>query len=156
LQAPEEIDKYRLTVKAHHGMESQRNKPHSRPRPRALRDEGKFLDERIYQLMLTAVKILKGSLKESLYEMPREGPGTPPRLVKESYYAENQVTHISDKIGIHKISNPSVTEFAVSLHLYTPPYAAKFGFHVFDETTGEPKHIMKATLTSDRGVELKM
>jgi cysteine dioxygenase len=105
--------------------------------------------------MLTAPKILKGTLKESLYETPPEGSLSPPRLVKEAHYAENQVTHISDHIGIHKISNPSATELAVSLHLYTPPYAANFGFHVFDEATGEPRHITQANLTSNRGVKLE-
>ena len=100
-------------------------------------------------------KILKGSLKERLYETPPEGSRRPPGLVKEAQYAENQVTHISDQIGIHKISNPSATEFAVSLHLYTPPYAAHFGFHVFDEVTGEPRHMTQANLTSNRGVKLE-
>ena len=41
------IDRSRLTLKAHHGMESQRSKRHPRPRPCALRDEGKILDKRV-------------------------------------------------------------------------------------------------------------
>jgi cysteine dioxygenase len=32
-------------------------------------------------------------------------------------YAENEVTYISDKIGVHKISNTSEKDVAVSLHL---------------------------------------
>ena len=50
-------------------------------------------------------------------------------MVKETTFNENEVTYIHDHIGLHKISNPSKTEVAVSLHLYTPPHAANFGFN---------------------------
>ncbi|KAL2438822.1 Cysteine dioxygenase [Exophiala dermatitidis] len=110
------------------------------------------------------MKILKGNLKETLYSLPEyqpddsdtggsdsSGRSTPPQIVKETNYSENQVTYISDKIGLHKISNPSQTEVAVSLHLYTPPHAANFGFNLFDEKTGKPTHIKQAGFFSDRG-----
>ncbi|KIW96430.1 uncharacterized protein Z519_03499 [Cladophialophora bantiana CBS 173.52] len=105
------------------------------------------------------MKILKGSLKETLYALPpcltektdSNGALTPPQIVKESIYHENEVTYISDKIGLHKISNPSNDEPAVSLHLYTPPHAANFGFNLFDEKTGKPTHIKQAGFFSDRG-----
>ncbi|EXJ95912.1 cysteine dioxygenase [Capronia coronata CBS 617.96] len=106
------------------------------------------------------MKILKGSLKETLYSMPpgsadsqikSSGTLTPPQIVKETTYAENEVTYISDQIGLHKISNPSSTEAAVSLHLYTPPHAANFGFNLFDEKTGKQTHIKQAGFFSDRG-----
>lgn len=111
------------------------------------------------------MKLLKGSLQETLYEMPpcsadaedevSSGTLTPPQIVKETIYMENQVTYISDKIGLHKISNPSHDEFAISLHLYTPPHAANFGFNLFDEQTGKPTHIKQAGFFSDRGKLLK-
>lgn len=106
------------------------------------------------------MKILKGSLKETLYSMPPGSAGsnsgssgtlTPPQVVKETNYSENQVTYISDQIGLHKISNPSNSEVAVSLHLYTPPHAANFGFNLFDEKTGQQTHIKQAEFFSDRG-----
>ncbi|KAH0830890.1 hypothetical protein AYO21_10839 [Fonsecaea monophora] len=105
------------------------------------------------------MKILKGSLKETLYALPpsltektgSNGALMPPRIVKEATYHENEVTYISDKIGLHKISNPSNDEVAVSLHLYTPPHAANFGFNLFDEKTGKPTHIQQAGFFSDRG-----
>lgn len=74
------------------------------------------------------MKLLKGSLKEVLYDNPHpksdptdsSGSVTPPHIVKETIYSENEVTYISDNIGLHKICNVSDTEPAVSLHLYTP------------------------------------
>jgi cysteine dioxygenase len=81
----------------------------------------KSLMNEIDRLMLSVLKILKGSLKENLYEMPPKGSQSPPRLVKEAEYTENQVMHIYDQIAIHKISNSSATEFAVSLHLSLCP-----------------------------------
>lgn len=106
------------------------------------------------------MKMLKGTLTETLYAMPpganeqnpsSSGSLTPPAVIKETVYNGNQVTYISDQIGLHKISNPSTTEVAVSLHLYTPPHAANFGFNLFDEKTGKPTHIKQAGFFSDRG-----
>lgn len=111
------------------------------------------------------MKILKGTLKETLYTLPSsdgatsqaasQGKPMPPEVVKETLYQENEVTYISDKIGLHKISNPSNDEVAVSLHLYTPPHAANFGFNLFDEKTGKPTHIKQAGFFSDRGKRIE-
>ncbi|KIW16013.1 hypothetical protein PV08_06064 [Exophiala spinifera] len=110
------------------------------------------------------MKVLKGTLKETLYSVPpgqsesdssSPGAATPPQIVKETLYHENQVTYISDKIGVHKISNPSLTEVAISLHLYTPPHAAHYGFNIFDEKTGKPTHIQQAGFFSDRGTVIE-
>jgi len=93
------------------------------------------------------MKILTGELKETLYGWPCQradnpaacaapsdgnasaehtcsagpGPLEPARLhvQRETRYAENQVTYMSDKLGLHRIGNPSDSELAVSLHLYT-------------------------------------
>jgi predicted metal-dependent enzyme (double-stranded beta helix superfamily) len=100
------------------------------------------------------MKILKGSLKESLYAAsPVSGRG--PRLVKETIYNSNEVTYIHDKIGLHKISNPSTTDVAVSLHLYTPPHAANFGFNVFNEENGYAIHFGPTGFFSERGLKTK-
>lgn len=95
------------------------------------------------------MKILQGSLKETLYEPPIDG--LPPKATKETVYGENQVTYISDKIGLHKIENASSDKSAISLHLYTPPHAANYGFHLFDETSGKKVHIKTAPLYSMHG-----
>jgi len=92
-------------------------------------------------------------------------------------FGENKVAYISDKMGLHEIINPSLTEYAVSLHrkskfafyfhlsgvemrmrganlnaVYTPPNAATYGCHVYDPVTGESKHVMQSAYDSVRGV----
>jgi cysteine dioxygenase len=105
------------------------------------------------------MKVLKGSLQETLYSLPPSSSvsaaQTAPTITKKSVYEENEVTYISDKIGLHKISNTSDTNVAVSLHLYTPPHAANFGFNLFDEKTGRATHIKQAGFFSKRGEKLE-
>jgi cysteine dioxygenase len=48
------------------------------------------------------MKMLKGSLKETLYDWPddsllQEGQSAPPAIIKETIYNENQVAYISGK-----------------------------------------------------------
>lgn len=106
------------------------------------------------------MKILKGSLKEFLYSWPEEksqapySPESPLRITKETVYGENQVTYMSDQIGLHRISNPDPNNYAVSLHLYTPPNAAAYGFSIFDERTGRSRHIKQSDFYSYKGQKL--
>lgn len=96
------------------------------------------------------MKILSGSLQETLYEWPAGArPMTPRPATKDDLVRKrtahtdvddseqmkttrvtmlhrDDVTYISDAIGLHRISNPSESELAISLHLYTPPWAAKY------------------------------
>ena len=70
-------------------------------------------------------KILKGSLKETLYSWPDQekvehGQVSPPQETKQTIYDENQVTYMSDELGLHKISNPDPDNFAISLHRMSP------------------------------------
>jgi cysteine dioxygenase len=37
------------------------------------------------------------------------------------YYKEGDVTYINNDIGLHRITNPSSTNIAISLHVYSPP-----------------------------------
>lgn len=116
------------------------------------------------------MKILKGSLRETLYDYPDSGdtsritPAYPslspikaaaeaaaPTQTKQTTYTQDQVTYISDKIGLHKIENPSQTEIAISLHLYTPPHAANFGFNIFDSRTGKKSHVTSPPVFSRYG-----
>ncbi|KAK2769838.1 Cysteine dioxygenase [Emmonsiellopsis sp. PD_33] len=105
------------------------------------------------------MKILKGSLRETLYAWPQEdklrkGEPSPLDITRDTVYRENQVTYMSDKLGLHKISNPDPENFAISLHLYTPPNAAHFGFSLFDERTGRSQHIKQAKFFSNKGHRL--
>ncbi|PUU74710.1 RmlC-like cupin domain-containing protein [Tuber borchii] len=86
------------------------------------------------------MKILKGSLVETLFDMP--GPNDEAKPLKHksfTIYGENEVAYISNKIGLHKISNDDPDEIAVSLHLYTPPWCEgeKTGCYYFAPTTGK-------------------
>jgi len=91
------------------------------------------------------MRILKGSLTETIYGWPCEGAdgltdcatspthptghtcsAEPEQLephalcVKRSTcYGRGQVTYMSDRLGLHRIQNASTEEVAVSLHLYT-------------------------------------
>ncbi|CAG8039731.1 unnamed protein product [Penicillium salamii] len=105
------------------------------------------------------MKILKGRLQEDLYSWPNQkqienGEKCPPQLTKQTIYGENQVTYMSDKLGLHRISNPDLNDFAVSLHLYTPPNAAIHGFCIYDERTGKARHIKQTNFYSHRGQRL--
>ncbi|CAG8888188.1 unnamed protein product [Penicillium egyptiacum] len=105
------------------------------------------------------MKILKGKLQEDLYSWPDQeqienGQSSPPQLTKQTTYGENQVTYMSDKLGLHRISNPDQDNFAISLHLYTPPNAAIHGFCTYDERTGKARHIKQTNYYSFRGQRL--
>jgi cysteine dioxygenase len=103
-----------------------------------------------------------------------EGAGsTELSVTKETVYAADQVTYMSDSIGLHRIKNRSVGGFAVSLHLYTvswpfryqitmsssaddlkPPNAAKHGCHIFDERTGKKSHVAQCHFYSEYGIKM--
>jgi cysteine dioxygenase len=68
-------------------------------------------------------------------------------------YTENEVTYISDQIGLHKMANNSDDNVAVPLHLYTPPHAANREFHLYDEKSGKT-HVKQAGFYSERGAKL--
>ncbi|KAG5939768.1 hypothetical protein E4U59_002881 [Claviceps monticola] len=87
------------------------------------------------------MKILHGSLTETRYAFPEEGaePG-PMKVISEKTYKQNGVTYMADELGLHRVSNRG-SDFAVSLHLYTPPNVAKEGCHMFDERTGKRSHV---------------
>lgn len=66
------------------------------------------------------MKILKGRLVETRYAWPtihlNQNEDSPLTVIGEKTYQENQVTYMSDKLGLHRISNPNPNDYAVSLH----------------------------------------
>lgn len=44
-------------------------------------------------------------------------------LEKTTAFQRDQVSYMHDKIGLHRMSNKSSTSPAISLHLYSPPFA---------------------------------
>ena len=70
------------------------------------------------------MKVLKGRLKETLYSWPDQAridkdEMAPPRVQKEAEFMTDDVTYMSDTLGLHKVSNPDPKGFAVSLHRKT-------------------------------------
>ncbi|KAF3986201.1 hypothetical protein FT663_04979 [Candidozyma haemuli var. vulneris] len=95
------------------------------------------------------MKILKGELTESLYDMPDGEGEMKPRSV--STLQRDEVGYISDDIGLHKISNET-SDFAVSLHLYTPPYASLYGCSMYESGTAKKHHVNMSRYYSWQGV----
>ncbi|KAH8821739.1 RmlC-like cupin domain-containing protein [Xylogone sp. PMI_703] len=95
------------------------------------------------------MRVLQGTLRETRYEFPREP--APMVIKQETVYHEGQVTYMADELGLHRISNPDPEVVAVSLHLYTPPNAAREGCNIFDERTGKSSHIMQYNFYSEFG-----
>ena len=62
------------------------------------------------------LKVLKGALKETVYNWPEEGQEQTISVKQETIHSENAVTYMNDTLGLHRVSNPSATDFAVSLH----------------------------------------
>lgn len=97
------------------------------------------------------MKVMKGQLKESLYDVPElEGGEMVPK--RETVLNRNEVGYISDTIGLHKISNASSDDFAVSLHLYTPPYAALYGCSMYESASLRKHHVNMSKYYSWQGV----
>ncbi|KAI8886135.1 cysteine dioxygenase type I, partial [Backusella circina FSU 941] len=110
------------------------------------------------------MKILDGELQETLFDWPKSADeadddstnasaaditenetastptnvfqGKPLDIKKDTMYHPNEVTYVHDKIGLHRITNPSPERGAVSLHLYTPPYKV---CKTFEENTGRAR-----------------
>lgn len=65
------------------------------------------------------MKVLKGSLTETRFATPTEDDAQnqrPMTKIRETTFAENEVTYMADTLGVHRISNPHPTDYAVSLH----------------------------------------
>ncbi|KAI9806367.1 MAG: hypothetical protein M1825_006482 [Sarcosagium campestre] len=121
------------------------------------------------------MKVLKGRLTETRYAWPAQDHhdslkeddldhsqrqaccGTRRKGMKcigEKSYGENEVTYMSDELGLHRIWNPDQHNVAVSLHLYTPPHVATTGCAVFNETTGKASHVPEYNVYSEAGIVL--
>ncbi|CAJ1364893.1 unnamed protein product [Effrenium voratum] len=71
------------------------------------------------------IKMLSGQLQEQKFLWAADGnagaevdePG-----VMDAAKPEKSVSFMHDSLGLHRISNPSTEEVAVSLHIYSPPF----------------------------------
>ncbi|KHJ97115.1 cysteine dioxygenase type I [Oesophagostomum dentatum] len=81
------------------------------------------------------VKILDGALVETKYDWPDDdNKEEPMRKIDVNRFEENGVSYMNDKLGLHRMENPSHSDGAVSLHLYIPAYST---CNAFDERTGK-------------------
>ncbi|CAB1319339.1 unnamed protein product, partial [Coregonus sp. 'balchen'] len=89
------------------------------------------------------MKILKGELKETMFEWPDKKTHDGGNMVQKSQriLKENKCAYINDSIGLHRVENDSHTDGSVSLHLYSPPFDT---CQTFDERTGH-KNTVKMT-----------
>jgi Predicted metal-dependent enzyme of the double-stranded beta helix superfamily len=99
------------------------------------------------------MKILKGNLTETRYEFPDVETEKPMRVISERVHKENEVAYMADELGVHRVWNAG-PDFAVSLHLYTPPNVAKGGCHIFNPDTGKRFHVKNCGYYSAYGVKL--
>lgn len=97
------------------------------------------------------VKMLQGSLRETLYDMPN-GEDHDMHVTRVTDIGTNGISYMSDTLGLHRMENVGTVP-AVSLHLYTPPYAAKYGCNVYDSDASK-HHVSMSTLYSDKGVRV--
>ncbi|KAM0241558.1 hypothetical protein ACHAP5_007514 [Fusarium lateritium] len=101
------------------------------------------------------MKILRGELTETRYDFPGENEEEGQmKVISERTYKENAVTYMADELGLHRMTNRG-SNFAISLHLYTPPNVAKKGCHIFDERTGRKSHVLGCHYYSAYGRLLK-
>ncbi|KAJ3140067.1 hypothetical protein HK100_010810 [Physocladia obscura] len=69
-------------------------------------------------------------------------------IIKETTIAVEEVAYIHDKIGLHRISNPTSSD-SVSLHLYCPPYET---CKTFEEKTSKCRGSGRAVFYSEGGI----
>ncbi|KAK8127523.1 cysteine dioxygenase [Apiospora sp. TS-2023a] len=100
------------------------------------------------------MKILRGTLTETRYDFPDGDKNNPMQVKSTSHHKENAVAYMADELGVHRISNEG-SDFAVSLHLYTPPNVAKSGCNIFDLRSGKKSHVPKCGYFSKYGRLLK-
>ncbi|KAK3318684.1 RmlC-like cupin domain-containing protein [Apodospora peruviana] len=99
------------------------------------------------------MKILRGNLTETRYAFPDKGKEGPMKVISEKVHEENKVAYMADELGVHRVSNQG-SDFAVSLHLYTPPNVARGGCHIFNPNTGKKCHVKKCGYYSAYGSRL--
>jgi cysteine dioxygenase len=67
------------------------------------------------------MKVLEGQVQEYRYkESDVDGSM---ECIQDMTCRSGQVLYIEDSMGLHKVGNPSATERAVTLHVYSPPFA---------------------------------
>lgn len=120
------------------------------------------------------MKILGGTLKETLYHWPDKVQGESDhadsgvgsdgsdddekeksaamKVKKVTLLETDSVAYMHDKLGLHAVSNPLDFEGSVSLHLYTPPYDT---CKTFNERSSKARSSGKCVYFSSRGERIR-
>ncbi|KAH8167867.1 hypothetical protein CIB48_g380 [Xylaria polymorpha] len=88
------------------------------------------------------MRILHGDLTETRYDFPDGDKEKLMEMKSERVHKEGTVAYMADELGLHRVSNHG-SNFAVSLHLYTPPNVARQGCNIFNPQTGKKTHVPK-------------
>ena len=81
------------------------------------------------------------------------GVSCPLKAMKVTQYSEDQVTYMSDQLGLHKISNPDPENVAVSLHRKTLFIYAAYTLTMVLQSTLHPTLLITAVTCLMRGRE---
>lgn len=100
------------------------------------------------------MKILHGNLTETRYDFPDGDKEKPMEIKSQRVHKKNAVAYMADELGLHRMSNHG-SDFAVSLHLYTPPNVARQGCNIFNPETGKKTHVAKCGNYSAYGQRAK-
>ncbi|KAI0872209.1 RmlC-like cupin domain-containing protein [Hypoxylon argillaceum] len=100
------------------------------------------------------MKILHGNLTETRYDFPDGDKEKTMEIKSERVHKENAVAYMADELGLHRMSNHG-SDYAVSLHLYTPPNVARQGCNIFNPQTGKKTHVAKCGNYSVYGQRVK-
>jgi hypothetical protein len=68
------------------------------------------------------MRVVQGTLVESRYSLCTQTNTLIPKEDGVAAASAPTVIYIDDNIGLHKVANPSPTQIAASLHLYSPPF----------------------------------
>ncbi|KAI3331756.1 cysteine dioxygenase type I [Xylariaceae sp. AK1471] len=101
------------------------------------------------------MKILHGNLTETRYDFPGGDTEKPMEMRSERVHGKDAVAYMADELGLHSMSNHG-SDYAVSLHLYTPPNVARQGCNIFNPQTGKKTHVAKCGNYSAYGKRVKL
>lgn len=81
------------------------------------------------------MKVLDGSVQEERFEWPDQSLGDSQEMksIDINKFKKNETAYICDELGLHRVENPSHSDKAISLHLYSPPFDE---CRCFDQKTG--------------------
>jgi cysteine dioxygenase len=69
------------------------------------------------------MRVLEGQVQECRYQK-NLGDASILHCTSDQIMSKGELVFIDDNLGYHKVGNPSSTEPAITLHVYSPPFAS--------------------------------